>query len=64
MKKSLNRRDFVRTASIGGIGLGLAGNVASLYGKSSAATGKVGIIGLDTSHSVAFTRALNDPDAG
>lgn len=26
--------------------------------------GKVGIIGLDTSHSVAFTKALNDPAAG
>ena len=26
--------------------------------------GKVGIIGLDTSHSTAFTRALNDPAAG
>jgi len=64
MKKNLNRRDFVKTAAIGGIGLGLAGNVTSLYGKSSAAGGKVGIIGLDTSHSVAFTKALNSPTAG
>jgi predicted dehydrogenase len=64
MKKNLNRRDFVKTAAIGGIGLGLAGNVTSLYGKSSAAAGKVGIIGLDTSHSVAFTKALNSPTAG
>lgn len=64
MKKKLNRRDFVKTAAIGGIGLGLAGNVTSIYGKSSSAAGKVGIIGLDTSHSVAFTKALNSPDAG
>ena len=64
MKKNLNRRDFVKTAAIGGIGLGLAGNLTSVYGKGSAAGGKVGIIGLDTSHSIAFTKALNNPDAG
>src|SRR5450759_1554394 len=64
MKKSLNRRDFVKTAAIGGIGLGLAGNVTSVYRKSSIAGGRVGIIGLDTSHSVAFTQTLNSPDAG
>jgi predicted dehydrogenase len=64
MKNNLNRRDFVRTAAIGGIGLGLAGNVTSLFGKSSVPGGKIGIIGLDTSHSVAFTKALNNPNAG
>jgi hypothetical protein len=64
MKKNLNRRDFVRTTAIGGIGLGLVGNVTSLFGNSSMTGGKVGIIGLDTSHSVAFTKALNSPDAG
>lgn len=64
MKKNFNRRDFVKTAAIGGIGLGLAGNMTSIYGKSSMASGKIGIIGLDTSHSVAFTKALNSPTAG
>ncbi len=64
MKNNLNRRDFVKTAAIGGIGLGLAGNVSSLYGKGAmAAGGKIGIIGLDTSHCVAFTNALNKPGA-
>ena len=63
MGKKLNRRDFAKTAAIGGIGLGLAGNVTFLYGKSSSGGGKAGIIGLDTSHSVAFTKALNSPDA-
>ena len=63
MIRNLNRRDFVKTAAIGGIGLGLAGNVISLFGKSSLAAGKVGIIGLDTSHSIAFIKALNSPDA-
>lgn len=65
MKNKLNRRNFVKTAALGGIGLGFAGNISSLYGKSTqAAGGKIGIIGLDTSHSVAFTKALNDPAAG
>lgn len=64
MKKEFNRRDFVKTATLGGIGLGLAGNVNSLYGKSSQGTRRVGIIGLDTSHSVAYTKTLNSSDAG
>jgi predicted dehydrogenase len=64
MKKEFNRRNFVKTATLGGIGLGLAGNVMSLYGKSSQGTHRIGIIGLDTSHSVAFTKALNGSDSG
>ena len=64
MKKEFNRRDFVKTTLIGGIGLGLTGKATSLYGKSSADTNRVGIIGLDTSHSVAFTKALNNTDVG
>jgi predicted dehydrogenase len=62
MKKEFNRRDFVRTASIGGIGLGLMPGV-SLTGIIPQATGRIGIIGLDTSHSTAFTKAINAPDA-
>jgi predicted dehydrogenase len=64
MKKEFNRRDFVKTAALGGIGLGLAGNVNSLYGQRRQAARRVGIIGLDTSHSVAYTKTLNSPDAG
>jgi predicted dehydrogenase len=60
----LNRRDFVRKASIGGISLGLAGSLQPLSGSKVSEEGKVGIIGLDTSHSVAFTKALNGTDAG
>ena len=62
MKKDFTRRDFVRTASIGGIGLGLMPGV-SLTGATPEETGKIGIIGLDTSHSTAFTKAINAPDA-
>jgi hypothetical protein len=64
MKKELNRRDFVKTASIGGIALGLAGNFTSAYGNNTPSAGKVGIIGLDTSHCIAFTKVLNSSDAG
>ncbi len=64
MKKTINRRDFVKTAAIGGVGIGLTAGISSLYGKSiPLAGGKVGIIGLDTSHATAFTKSLNSPDA-
>ena len=67
MKQDYNRRGFIRTAAIAGIGLGLAESITpfSSYGMGLKAAGKrVGIIGLDTSHSVAFTKSLNTPGAG
>lgn len=65
MKINLNRREFLKTSSAGTIGLGIAGRVSSLYkDDKNLQAGKIGIIGLDTSHSTAFTKALNDPAAG
>lgn len=65
MKKEFNRRDFVKTAAVGGIGLGLTGDFSALFKKSNVPDGKkAGIIGLDTSHSVAYTKTLNSPEAG
>jgi hypothetical protein len=64
MKKELNRREFVKTAAVGGIGLGLALNGTSLFGNGTYSSKRVGIIGLDTSHCIEFTKALNNPDAG
>lgn len=67
MKQDYNRRGFIRTAAITGIGLGLAESIMpfSSFGMGSKDTGKrVGIIGLDTSHSLAFTKSLNTPGAG
>jgi predicted dehydrogenase len=59
-----NRRNFIRMSAIAGAGLGIAGSMSSLYAKSIPLAGKrVGIIGLDTSHSVAFTKTLNATDA-
>lgn len=65
MKHNLNRRDFVKTATLGGVWLGLSGNTTSLHNNNQAPSGKrVGIIGLDTSHVAAFTNTLNSPSAG
>jgi hypothetical protein len=61
MKQHFNRRTFIKTTAIAGIGLGFnlpAFSLAKEKGK------RVGIIGLDTSHSIAFTKELNKPDAG
>ena len=63
MKKEFNRRDFVKTAALGSIGLGLTANTSPLFGIQAQQPGKIGIIGLDTSHSTAFTKAINGPDA-
>lgn len=55
-----NRRRFIRNAAITGIGLGLVGPAEKLLAATHAADGRrVGIIGLDTSHSVEFTKMLN-----
>lgn len=65
MKKSINRRGFLKTAVVSGIGLGVAGSASSAYARSAfLKENRVGIIGLDTSHSIAFTKILNDPEAG
>jgi predicted dehydrogenase len=55
MKNPVDRREFIKTAVAGSVTLGVAGR--SFQKK------RIGIIGLDTSHSVAFTKALNDPSA-
>jgi len=60
---SYNRRKFIKTTAATGIGLGLVGNLSPLFAKSEPSGKRIGIIGLDTSHSVEFTKALNGPDA-
>lgn len=65
MKNNFNRRDFIRTSAMTGLGLGLSGSFTSLFGNEMKLAGKrVGIIGLDTSHSVAFAKTLNATDSG
>ncbi|HRP58184.1 Gfo/Idh/MocA family oxidoreductase [Agriterribacter sp.] len=63
MKKKYGRRNFIGTAIAGGIGLGLSNSFSPLYAQGSAPQKRIGIIGLDTSHSIAFTKALNAAEA-
>jgi predicted dehydrogenase len=61
--KNTNRRNFIKTTALAGVGLGFAGNVSGFTilpekGK------RIGMIGLDTGHSEAFTSSLNNPKAG
>ena len=61
--KSTNRRHFIKATAVAGIGMGLSGNISAI--NSIIPKGKrIGMIGLDTGHSEAFTRSLNSPDAG
>lgn len=62
MKAGHNRRTFIKSAAVAGVGLSL--RQLDAFGKSGSLTGRrVGIIGLDTSHSIAFTNALNASEA-
>lgn len=65
MKNINNRRRFIKNTTIAGLGLGLAANVYGVdQGQGKVPKGKrIGMIGLDTGHSVAFTKSLNDPMA-
>lgn len=66
MKNQFKRRDFVKTVSAGVAGIGLMNlNFAiNFQNQNKVQAGRrVGIIGLDTSHATAFTKALNDPSA-
>lgn len=63
MKSLYDRRRFIKTTAAAGAGLGFAGSVLPLFGRNFSQQGKrVGIIGLDTSHSVAFTKVFNKED--
>jgi predicted dehydrogenase len=64
MKENYNRRRFIQTASTATVAFGLLGNLPKSYaGISNQSQGRIGIIGLDTSHSVAFAKSLNGADA-
>ena len=63
--QDINRRKFIRTSAITGIGLGLIYSLPAMNLKNKVDGKRIGIIGLDTSHSTAFVEALNgaNPDA-
>lgn len=60
----IKRRKFVKTTATGIAGFGLFSNQMNINALNLQETRRIGIIGLDTSHSVAFTQTLNDPSAG
>jgi len=62
MQQNFNRRQFIRTASTAAVGLGVNNFLKPYPPTLFQNAGRVGIIGLDTSHSVAFTKSLNAPD--
>lgn len=63
MRKQLPRREFIRYATTAATGLGLIGPFSkSLANGFTDPVKRIGIIGLDTSHSVAFAKALNGPN--
>ncbi len=60
MSIAYDRRKFIKNASLTSLGLGLSMSGLSALGNNKIDKGKrVGIIGLDTSHAVAFTETLN-----
>ncbi len=64
MKENFNRRQFLKTSAAAGMGISLSpGTFLAHKNQKAVKELKAGIIGLDTSHSIAFTQLLNDPDA-
>ena len=58
-----DRRSFIKKTAIAGMGLGMAGS-ASGFTWGTEKGRRIGMVGLDTGHSEAFTRSLNHPEAG
>jgi len=62
MKKDIERRSFIKSMALTGLGMSVLGKSAFAKEKKKAESATVGIIGLDTSHSPAFTQIINNPD--
>jgi hypothetical protein len=60
--KTIKRRNFIKTASLVSLGLSVEGYASLTRKQMGSKETRVGIIGLDTSHSIAFTKLLNAPD--
>lgn len=65
MINDMSRRGFIKTTAMASLGIGVLGtNPSFLDSQAKTLKGKrVGIIGLDTSHSIAFTKSLNAANA-
>jgi predicted dehydrogenase len=65
LMEATNRRNFIKRTVLTGTGIGLAGGALNTRGQvGEKKSRKIGMIGLDTSHCIAFTQALNNPNAG
>lgn len=64
MKSSLlfNRRNFIKTTALGSLGLAASMSDLNAFDKNSEK--RIGIIGMDTSHCVAFTKYINSLNSG
>jgi predicted dehydrogenase len=63
LQSGYNRRHFIRNSAIAGIGLSLTGSSFLFARNNPPKNGRIGIIGLDMSHSTGFTKALNAVNA-
>jgi hypothetical protein len=66
MATNQHRRQFIRQTFLAGMGAGVLANLpfAGFASMGPSAGKRIGIIGLDTSHSTSFTALLNDPATG
>ncbi|MEX0770504.1 MAG: Gfo/Idh/MocA family oxidoreductase [Balneolaceae bacterium] len=62
MKKPVSRKKFVQTISMAGVGMSMAGSRLWTPPGDQEDPVPVGIIGLDTSHSIAFTNMINNQE--
>ncbi len=63
MNKLSDRRSFIKTSAVAGIGLSMMKPGIVSAKLLSDTKKRIGIIGLDTSHSIAFTKEFNNPNA-
>ncbi len=61
MQNTFSRRKFIHSSAIAGVGLALTNSLPAYARRDFATDTRVGMIGLDTSHCIAFAKALNDP---
>lgn len=62
--KNFDRLDFIKSISVVGFGMGMIGSssLAGAMNKNKQVQTPIGMIGLDTSHSTAFTKIINGSD--
>lgn len=64
MQQHYDRRHFIKISSALAAGAGIISPLARSFARMPFQTqGRIGIIGLDTSHSTAFVKSLNGPEA-